>query len=47
MSDVSANHSDLGLDVRATAILWMEAPGQLPGTLILGLSAFLMSQGQM
>ena len=47
MSDVSADHSDLGSDIRATAILGMEAPGQLPGTLSLGLSAFMTSQGQM
>ena len=47
MSDVSAGHSDLGSDIRAIAILWMEAPSQLLGTLSLGLSAFLMIQGQM
>ena len=47
MLDVSAGHFELGSDIRATAILLMEAPGQLPGTLNLGLSAFLISQGQM
>ena len=33
MSDISAGHSVEWTDVRATAILGMEAPGQLPGTL--------------
>ena len=35
------------LDVKAIAIISMEAPGQLPGTLSIGLGTFLMSQGQM
>ena len=42
MSDVSAGHSDLGSDIRATAILWMKAPGQLPGILSMGLISILM-----
>ena len=33
MSDVGAGHSDLVLDIRATAILGMELPGEVPGKL--------------
>ena len=42
MLDVSAIHSNLVLDIRATAILGMELPGEVPGILILGLRAILM-----
>ena len=42
MSDVSAGHFDLVSDIRATSILGMELPGEVPGTLNLGLRAILM-----
>ena len=42
MTDVHAGHSDLVLDLRATAILGMELPGEVPGILSLGLRVILM-----
>ena len=42
MSDVSTSHSDLVSDIRATAILGMELPGEVPGILSLGMRAILM-----
>ena len=42
MSDVSVGHFDLVLDIRATAILAMEQPGEVRGILSLGLRAILM-----
>ena len=42
MSNVSAGHSELVSDIRATAILGMELPGEVPRILILGLRAILM-----
>ena len=42
MSDVSDVHSNLVLDIRDTAILGMELPGEVPGILSLGLRTILM-----
>ena len=42
MSDVSAGHSNLVSDIRATAILGIELPGEVPGILSQGLRAILM-----
>ena len=42
MSNVSASHSDLVSDRRATAILGMELPGEVLGILSLGLRSILM-----
>ena len=42
MSDVSAGHSDLVSDIRATTILGMELPGEVPRILGLGLRAILI-----
>ena len=42
MSDVSAGHSKLVSDIRATTILGMDPLGEVPGILSLGLRAILM-----
>ena len=42
MSDVSSGHSDLVSDIRATAIIGMELPGEVLGILSLGLRAIMM-----
>ena len=39
MSDMSASHFSSRTNVRAIAILGMEAPSQLPGSLSVGLSS--------
>ena len=42
MSDVSGGHFDLVLDIRATAILGMELPSEVPGILSMVLRAILI-----
>ena len=42
MSDVSTGHFDLVSDIRATYILGMELPDEVPEFLSLGLRAILM-----
>ena len=42
MSDVSASHFDLVSNIRATTILGMELPGEVPGIISLGLGSILI-----
>ena len=42
MSDVSASHSDLVSDIRATTILGMDLLGEVPGILSMGVRAIFM-----